>query len=190
MKSNEPDRRTVNVTPTPEPFLIYPVPYFRVRNPWAKRWCGLLLMCLSECMQHQDNIHPLSIHDDLAAIAWQYPDMVYEQLAIEFFRKGREEAAKDGFELKPDDFAKFDEASTFTRTDRVDSRAPLMWNVSAEDLNVLAEGIPTPVILPFLKQWPLQYTESADGEVGIAGQAEANAGAQTRTSQEPARVQA
>ena len=45
--------------PAPEEHLVYPVPYFNVRNQFMKRWCNLGLLALTEAMQHQENARPL-----------------------------------------------------------------------------------------------------------------------------------
>lgn len=157
---NEIDLRTTHVTPAPEPFKIFPVPYFRVRNEWAKRWCQLGLVTLSELIQHQDNIHPMSVHEDLAKAVRPFIDRVYAELAIEFFNKKKEDVQKDGFVLTDADFKAYSPDMLFTSTERVDMRAPLLWNVSETDLAVLAEGIEAPLVLPFIKQWPLDFAES------------------------------
>ena len=38
-----------------EIFVVFPVPYFKVRNPYLRRWAGVIMAAISECMQHTEN---------------------------------------------------------------------------------------------------------------------------------------
>ncbi len=158
---NEVDKRTANSNPDLEPFLMFPCPYFRLRNRWAKKWVKLAFTAITEAMKHQDNMHSLSMHQDFVTVVSQYPEMIYAQLAIEFFRKDRTTVAAPGFVLTDADFTAYSEETLFSLTERTDSNAPLSWMLADEDLSSIAAGVPTPVIWPLLKPWPLEYVEYA-----------------------------
>src|SRR5262245_8100380 len=44
-----------HAVPSPEAFIVYPTPYFLVRNGWLKEYCGYTLLALTEAMQHTEN---------------------------------------------------------------------------------------------------------------------------------------
>ncbi|MCA9270838.1 MAG: hypothetical protein KDA41_20300, partial [Planctomycetales bacterium] len=47
-----PNMETDHVTPAGEIFRVFPAPFFKVRNTYMRRWCGLCFTALSEAMQH------------------------------------------------------------------------------------------------------------------------------------------
>src|SRR5688500_13351582 len=47
--------------PAPQVHIIFPVPYFKVRSPHLKRYCGFILAALAEAMQHTENRRPIEI---------------------------------------------------------------------------------------------------------------------------------
>src|SRR5688572_12040222 len=44
-----------HATPSPEAFLLFPCPYFKVRNSYLREWAGLMFNALGEAMQHTEN---------------------------------------------------------------------------------------------------------------------------------------
>ena len=68
---------TAHALPAPEEFLVYPTPYFKVRNQWLKQYAGLMLIGLTEAMQHQENARPLEISEGFAGLIGQYVQRVY-----------------------------------------------------------------------------------------------------------------
>ena len=140
--------------PGGEVFRVYPVPYFKVRNPFLRRWAGLVLMSLAEAMQHTENRREIEISTAFAGQVGQYIHRVYANMAIELFGKTREQAMARGFALKDRDFAKYNPAEFFTSTEMIDT-VPRLDRVFTEDrLELLSEGIPVTDLPADLCPWP------------------------------------
>jgi hypothetical protein len=157
--SGQTEQRTVAVAPTPECFLIYPVPYWRVRNRWIKRWCKYYLLALAEAMKHQDNVFSLSIHPDLAGIVQMYTQMIYQQVAVEFLNVPLATVQAPGFVITDAMYSAYSPNSVFLLSERVDTGAPLTWNLATEDLDQFAQGVAAPLITAFLKDWPVPFVD-------------------------------
>ena len=140
--------------PSGEIFRVYPVPFFKVRNPFLRRWAGLILVSLSEAMQHTENRRELEISTRFAGCVGQYVRRVYTNMAIELFGKTREEATADGFSLTDADFTAYNPGEFFTSTEMIDT-VPRLDRVFSEDrLERLAEGIPVTELPVDLAPWP------------------------------------
>src|SRR3989304_671150 len=132
--------------PAGEVFRVYPVPYFKVRNPFMRRWAALVLVSLAEAMQHTENRKEMEISTAFAGQVGQYIRRLYENMAIELFGKTREEAQTEGFVLTDADFSAYNPGVFFTQTEMVDT-VPRLDRVFTEDrLELLAEGIPVPPV--------------------------------------------
>lgn len=146
-----------HVQPAGDIFLLFPVPYFKVRNPFIKRWAELIMMMLSEAMQHTENRLTMEVTDTFAGQMGAFMRRVYINLATELFGITREEAEADGFILTEEQLTNYDPSQFFTYTEMVD-RVPHLGHVFTEDrLGVLADGIPI-TSLPELKPWPTNLT--------------------------------
>lgn len=149
---------TIHSRPSGEVFRVYPVPFFKVRNPFMRRWAEWMLMCLCECMQDTENRKELEITVNFAGRIGQYPTRVYRNMAVELFGKTAEAVRVPTFELTDADFAAFDPTKFFTSTELVDT-VPRLDRVMTEDrLELLAEGIPV-TELPQLGPWPQNLTD-------------------------------
>ena len=73
-------------TPARTEFLVYPVPYFRVRNPYMKEYSGLILNALSEAFQHTENRKSYEISEDFGGLIGQYLQRVYRLMCVELFQ--------------------------------------------------------------------------------------------------------
>lgn len=144
--------------PAGEVFRVYPIPYFKVRNPFLRRWAGLILVSLAEAMQHTENRRELEISSAFAGQVGQYVKRVYSNMAIELFGKTRDVAVADGFRLTDADFAAYNPAEYFTQTEMVDT-VPRLDRVFTEDrLELLAEGIAVTELPADLAPWPTNLT--------------------------------
>ena len=145
--------------PAGEVFRVYPVPYFKVRNPFLRRWAGLTLVSLAEAMQHTENRKEVEISTAFAGQVGQYVRRIYVNMAIELFGKTREQATVDGFVLTDADLAGYNPAEFFTSTEMVDT-VPRLDRVFTEDrLELLAEGIPVTDLPADLRPWPTALNE-------------------------------
>lgn len=170
--------------PAGEVFRVYPTPFFKVRNPFMRRWAELVLMSLAEAMQHTENRKEMEISMAFAGQVGQYIRRVYTNMAIELFGKTREEAWADGFRLTDADLAAYNPADFFTSTEMVDT-VPRLDRVFTEDrLEHLAEGLPVTELPADLAPWPTNLTNlygatrrdaTIGGAQGIAGVSQSGA---------------
>ncbi len=150
----EDNMEVLHARPAGEVFRVYPVPYFKVRNPFLRRWVGLVLVSLSEAMQHTENRKELEISTAFAGQVGQYVKRVYTNMAIELFGVPRETAMAPGFALSDDQLRSYNPAAFFTGTEMVDT-VPRLDRVFTEDrLALLAEGIPVTELPADLAPWP------------------------------------
>lgn len=155
--SGEFNLETPHVSPAGDVFRVWPVPYFKVRNPYLKRWAGWTLMCLSDMFQHTENRKTIEISTNFAADVGKYMDRVYQNLAIEMFGKTREEAIAPGFLLTEAELGAYDPSQFFTRTEMVDPVSRLDRVFTEDKISHLREGIPV-TQLPPLAPWPENLT--------------------------------
>ena len=144
---------TAHALPAPEEFLVYPTPYFKVRNQWLKQYAGLMLLGLTEAMQHQENARPLEISEGFSGLIGQYVHRVYRLMATELFRIPLADATKPDFTITEEQLAGYNPSAWFTTTELIDTVAPLDDWPTEDDLEVLTNGIPISH-LPVLGRWP------------------------------------
>lgn len=144
--------------PAGEVFRVYPVPFFKVRNPFMRRWAGMVLVSLAEAMQHTENRKEMEISTAFAGQVGQYLRRVYVNMAVELFGKTREEAMAEGFLLSDEDLAAYDPSKFFTSTEMVDT-VPRLDRVFTEDrLELLSEGLPITELPADIGPWPTNLT--------------------------------
>lgn len=159
-----------HVTPAPIAFLVYPVPYFQVRNGWLKEWCGYALQAISEMMQHTENRLEYEISTAFAGTIGQYLQRIYVLMATELFGIDRATAEAPTFVLTDAMLASYDPSKFFTATELIDT-PPLPSTIPTEnDLSVLTDGIPATVITG-LARWPINSPNptATAGAVPTAG---------------------
>lgn len=159
--------------PAGEVFRVYPIPFFKVRNPFLRRWAAMVLVSLAEAMQHTENRKEMEISTAFAGQVGQYLRRVYVNMAIELFGKTREEATAQGFVLSNDDLSAYDPSQFFTSTEMVDT-VPRLDRVFTEDrLELLAERLPITDLPADLGPWPTNLTSFYSGarQDGVVGQA-------------------
>lgn len=131
-----------HASPAPAIFLIYPTPYFRVRNQFLKEWGGLVLMALTEAMQHTENAQAFEISTNFAGLIGQYLHRVYRQMATELFDVPAAEAEALDFTLTAEVLASYDPGRYFSSTEMIDTVPPIQQIPTEDDLRVLTAGIP------------------------------------------------
>ncbi len=138
-----PNMEAVHTTPAAEDFLIYPVPFFRVRNRWLKEWCGLILACLAECTQHTENLKAYEISTTFGGLYGQYIDRVYRMMCTEMFGVTAADYDKTpGFALTDAQLAAYDPFKWFTSTELIDVVPPDFPLPTEQDYELLGNGIP------------------------------------------------
>lgn len=138
----KPDMEGGHVTPAPQDFLIYPVPYFKVRNGWLREYCGLAINALSDAVQDTENHKPYEISTTFSGRIGQYLHRIYALMCTELFGVGPEAAAALDFTLSDEQLAGYDPGKWFTRTEMIDVRPPVALVPTEDDLRVLTDGIP------------------------------------------------
>jgi len=170
-----PNMEAVHSSPSQAVHVIFPVPCFKVRNPWLREYCGLVLAALSEAMQHTDNRRPYEISTAFSGLVGQYLHRIYKLMATELFGVAAEKAAALDFALTEADLKTYDPGKWFTATEMVDTVPPLDRVATEDDLAVLSAGIPA-TLLVGLARWPSGLASlSAAPAAAAAGSAAAAA---------------
>jgi len=160
---NELPLKSEHASPAPEAFIIYPTPYFKVKNSWMKEWCGLALIALSEAMQHTDNGKSYEITPAFAGTVSKYVQRIYQLMATELFGVPVDEAKQLDFVLNDTHFQNYDPGKWFTSTEMMDHPAVAAEIPTEDDLRPLTEGIPAPLLIG-LDHYPLSTTGTADNQ--------------------------
>lgn len=140
--SGEPDMESGHSSPAPMVHLIYPVPYFRVRNHYLKEYCGLVLNALSEAFQHTENRKAYEVSTRFSGTIGQYLHRIYRLMATELFGVAPETAKALDFTLTDADLAGYDPSRWFSSTEMIDTVPRLDQVPTEDDLRVLTDGIP------------------------------------------------
>ncbi|MGE0760131.1 MAG: hypothetical protein AB7F89_14200 [Pirellulaceae bacterium] len=131
-----------HATPAKEDFLVFPIPYFKVRNRWLKEWAGLILSALSECTQHTENRIEYDISTTFAGLVGQYLQRILVRMATELLGVARADAEKPDFVIADTVFQTYDPAKFFTSTELIDTNRPSWVIPTEDDLELLTNGIP------------------------------------------------
>jgi len=145
--ASEPTMESLHASPAPQDFLIFPVPYFKVRNPWLKEYCGLVLAALSEAFQHTENRKAYDFSTTFSGLVGQYLHRVYRLMCTELFGVPVEEASRLDYTLTDAVLASYDPTKFFTQTEMTDT-VPILANVPTEDdMQPLRDGIPASLLV-------------------------------------------
>ena len=169
--AGRPNMESMHAIPAAEVFLVYPTPYFKVRNQWLKQYCGLILLSLTEAMQHQENAKPIEISEAFAGLVGQYVQRVYRLMAIELFRVPDEEASAPDFTISNEQLAAYNPSAWFTSTEMIDTVPSLVDWPTEDMLYPLTEGIPI-THLPQLNRWPSQVPTGGTGSTAAPAKGE------------------
>jgi hypothetical protein len=137
----------VHATPAREDFLIFPLPFFKVRNRWLKEWAGLILNAIGEACQHTENAHEYEISTDFAGLIGQYVQRVYVRMATELFQVPVSEASAPTFTLTETHLKSYDPSKFFTSTELIDTPPAFDSIPTEDDLTVLTGGIPASMLV-------------------------------------------
>lgn len=154
-----------HANPSPEVHLVYPTPYFAVRNPWLKDYATLILTALTEAMQHQENANALEITEAFTGLIGQYIQRVYRLISVELLQIPMSEASKPDFTLTTAQLTEYRPSAYFTSTEMVDTMPNLADRPTENDIQVLVAGIPV-TMLPNLPQWPSSVTSGGPAASG------------------------
>ena len=151
--ANVPQLESQHALPAPEDFRIFPVPFFTVRNPWLRRYCQLMLIALTDAYQHTENANSLDFSTVFAAQIGQYPNRIYQQMAIELFGVPDVEAKAPGFTLTEVHFGAYAPEKVVSSSELIDTVPDLRNWLTEDSAAAVTCGIPTSH-LPELGPWP------------------------------------
>lgn len=174
--SNEGLFQPQHATPVPQVFRVYPCAYHTVRNTWMKSWAGLVLMALSEAMQHTENRRPFDVSESLNGLIGSYLTRIQVDLAMTFFGVPKEEANAPGYYVPDTVLATYDPAKFFTSTEMGDAQAPLSQVFTEDTLAPLMDGLLV-TQLPVLGPYPSSLAGMGTGAAVAAGTTPAAASA-------------
>lgn len=161
----KPKFEAIHATPAPQPFMIYPCPFWEVRNYWLQEYGGLALAALSEMMQHTDVGMQHEFGPDFAGTISQYLQRVYKRMATELFGLPLADAEKPDFTLTDAQLAAYNPSKVVTSTEMIDVTPIVPTDFPTEDdLVVLTNGIPATQIAG-LQRWPAGMAPSVAGGV-------------------------
>lgn len=148
--------------PAAEEFVVFPTPFFTVRNRWLKEYSQLILLCLTECMQDQENARPMQISQAFASRVSPFIQRVYKLMATELLKVPEADAEKPDFTLSSAQLAAYAPSQWFTSTELIDVGAKPEEVSTEEDRTVLQAGIAVSM-LPKLPFWPASYNVQGTG---------------------------
>lgn len=153
---------SAHANPSPEVHMVYPVPYFKVRNSWMKSWCSLILCGLTDAMQHQENAMAIEISTRFGGQVGQYIQRVYQRMSVELFKVPIETAHAPDFTLTEEQIRSYAPSKWFTSTELIDTVPPVSEEPTEDNLEVLTNGIPVTQI-PNLPRWPASVGSPIQG---------------------------
>jgi len=158
------EMESAHANPAPEVHLVFPTPYFQVRNRWMKDYCMLILTAMTEAMQHQENAKAIEISERFAGLVGQYIKRVYRRMAVELFQVPLEEADKDSFTMTDAILSSYKPSKWFTSTEMIDTVPEILSEPTEDTLSTITNGIPV-TKLPNLGPWPAAIRTPAAGVV-------------------------
>ena len=166
-----------HATPAVQDFLIFPCPFFKVRNTWLKEWCGLILNAIGEMCQHTENRVEYEISTDFAGVVGQYLQRVYVRMSTELFQVPLSDAQKPDFTLTDAIFSSYNPGKYFTSTELIDTVPPMDLIPTEDDLAIILDGIPATKLVGVTRYPSSTATAAGLGSTPSAGGATVSASA-------------
>ncbi len=155
-------------TPAPRPFVIFPCPYWHVRNAWLADYAGLILQAVGEACQHTETRVQHEITMGFSGLIGSYLQRVYKRMATELFGVSIVDAEKPDFTLSDTQLSGYDPTKFFTSTEMIDLPPDIPFDLPTEDdLRVLTDGIAA-TQLTGLQRWPSGVAPSVTGGVAAS----------------------
>ena len=151
--SGTPNMESMHAIPAYEQFLVYPTPYFKVRNMYLKSYCGLMLTALTEAFQHQENARGIEISSNFAGLIGQYIRRVYKRVGVELLSIDAAKFDDPAFKITDTDFAAYNPAAFFTQTEMIDTVPLEVERPTEDDIEPITNGIPID-LLPVMGRYP------------------------------------
>lgn len=147
-----------HATSSVKPWQIHPVPYFTsaiLRNRWIKEYNSLAMIALTNVYQHSDNNLALTVTEKFAQDVWQYFREIKRYVGMELLLLPKETVEPDTFLFTPEHYAAYAPESVVASYEPLDTPGQIESRSTEDDLRPLFEGIPSVIIAPLLKQYPV-----------------------------------
>jgi len=157
-----------HASPAPLIWQIHPVPYFSshiVKNKWLREYNDLLMIFLTNAMQHTDNALALTITSDLASDLWSFVNEIKLRLGTELLNIDLAKLKESTFQFTQAHYDDYAPEIFNTRIESLDRAASVLHLPTEDDLYPLLVGVPATVILPSLKPYPVGV--NGLGETGL-----------------------
>ncbi len=167
----------VHANPTPQVFLVFPIPYFqeRIRQPDIKRIAGRMLQLLTEIMQHSDAERQGYFTNSFAGMVTDYLKESLAWIATKYFGYERLQVHEPGFRIADERFTNYNPDAVMTSVEMTEERQPPLWWPTENELSRI-RGIPVNEAIMFAKRWPgSDWLAVADGNV-LANRSSADPG--------------
>ena len=149
---------------SPMMFNIHPVPYFNgalVVNPWMSEWNDLIMIALTNMMQHSDNSLGLTITQQFASEMLPYFQEIAIKLGAEMLGMDVAKLSAPGFAFNlaggltgtANDFSNYAPMQNVPNLEVISGPGALFSMPTMQDMVQLAQGIPANLIAPLLGQY-------------------------------------
>lgn len=158
--------------PAPQMFLVYPVPFYGQLgcvNQWLHRCGEMVMMMMTEAMQHADNELAFHITKSFFDSTYGYLKWLLIDLATKFFGEDPIKAADDKYIIPAEKWTTYNPANFSVSFEGTASRPPMGYSPTDLDLEPI-RGLPVEQVIAYLQPWPdtvLKY--SAGGIWGAQG---------------------
>ena len=147
---------------------VHPVPYFTsatVRNNWLSEYNRLVMIALTNMYQHSDNNVMLTVTKAFATCVWQYFNEIKLLMGTELLGLSPEVVKDENFLFVQEHYDNYHPDEITTNYESLDTPGPLFSRSTEDDLRPLFVGYPANLIIPNLKQYPVD-----PNQLGLSGQ--------------------
>lgn len=141
------------------PWNIHPVPFFvpgLVRNHFLAEYNRLTMFALTNLYQHSDNNLALTVTAEMAMHVMQYFAEIKRLVAIELLGLPRAQVDTPEFTFTDDLYANYANITNqIPHIEALASPGPIDQRLTEDDLKPLYDGIPSTIIYPLLKAYPV-----------------------------------
>lgn len=170
---------------SPMMFNIHPVPYFNgplVVNPWMSEWNDLIMIALTNMVQHSDNNLGLTITQQFASEIMPYFKEIALKLGTEMLGMDVAKIMDPAFTFNlaggvtgmQNDFSSYSPMDNVPNLELVSGAGPLFSMPTMQDMVELTRGVAANLIAPLLRQYPVgpvPGTQTVAGSPLLATQA-------------------
>lgn len=147
-----------HATPVQKVFTIHPCPYFVTEwtvNTWLRQYNELVMIALTNMMQHSDNNIAITVTRQFASDIWQYFNEIKLMVGGELLNLKASELAAEDFEFTEAHWSAYAPSTNIILTEALNTPGRIFNLPTEDDLLPLKMGIAANLIAPNLKQWPV-----------------------------------